>query len=507
MGFSEIVQKETENYLLTVPKTERKARGQFFTPVPIAEYMGSMVNFHGKSVRILDPGAGSGILTVSAVDHLIEQGVRHFEIDLYENNATIIPLLKANMWLARERLLSSGTVLDYQIIEKNFIEENQFAWTSMMSAKRYDVVISNPPYKKISKDSLEASVMRDVVYGQPNLYFLFMAMGAKLLKENGELIYIVPRSFSSGLYFSAFRKWFLSEMRITNLHLFVSRESVGGGQDSVLQETVILRAVKTHANQATIEITESADETCLDRMRKYKVDYKTCVRTDENAFIYFPTSAEDAQTLDFVNTWTANLPTLGFRVKTGQLVDFREREWMSPHPDSDTIPLLWPFNFNGMRVRFPVHVLGKPQYLKDNASTKRLQMNRGNYVLLKRFTSKEEKRRLQCALLFDEDFPDFHSLCAENHLNYISKTTGVMQHEEMYGLFVLLNSSYLDRYFRILNGSTQVNATEMNAIPFPQIQSIREMGWRAMQCADLNESACDAIIERQFAPQQVCKVM
>lgn len=507
MGFAEKVQVETECYLTTVPKTERKAIGQFFTPAPIAAYMGAMIRFQGRAVRLLDPGAGSGILTVSAVDHLVEQGVRHFDVDLYENNAAIASLLKNNMRFVRDRLRESGVVLNYQIIEKNFIEENQFAWTGMSPQEQYDVVISNPPYKKIGKDALEASVMRDVVYGQPNLYFLFMAMGVKLLKENGEFVYIVPRSFSSGLYFSAFRRWFLSEMRIANLHLFTSREAMGGGQDSILQETVILRALKTQAKQTVIGITESEDECCLDRMSRYTVDYRVCVKNDENAFLYFPTSAQDARTLDFVNRWDSSLPKLGFRVRTGQLVDFREREWMRQNPDSDTIPLLWAFNLNGMRIQFPVQVPGKPQYLKDDSSTKRLQMRRGNYVLLKRFTSKEEKRRLQCALLHDGDFASFHSLSTENHLNYISKIAGAMQSEEMYGLFVLLNSSHLDRYFRILNGSTQVNATEMNAIPFPPMQAIKEMGWRAMQCSDLSESVCDAIIEEQFAPQQTANVM
>ena len=507
MNFAKVLQLKTEEYLLTVTKTERKAIGQFFTPVSIASYMGTMTSFQGESVNILDAGAGTGILTASIIDNLIEKGVRHFEIDLYENNTTIIPVLENNIQLIKENLIPLGAVLNYRIIEKNFIEDNQLAWTGMLPSEKYDIVISNPPYKKIGKDSLEAALMRDIVYGQPNLYFLFMAMGAKLLKENGEFIFIVPRSFSSGLYFSAFRKWFLSEMCINNLHLFASREAVGGKQDNVLQETIIIKAAKTNKKPRKIEITESIDELCFDTINKYSVEYNTCVRDDENAFLYFPASEEDVLTLDFVNNWTSNLLELGFRMKTGQLVDFREREWMCQNPDADTIPLLWPFNFNGIRIQFPIKMPGKPQYLRDDLSTKRLQMNRGNYLLLKRFTSKEEKRRLQCVLLFDDDFSGFHSLSAENHLNYIAKTDGSMQHEEMYGLFVLLNSSYLDRYFRILNGSTQVNATEINAMPFPQIEYIREMGLQAMKYKDLSEFICDTIIEEQFALHLIQKAI
>jgi len=415
----------------------------------------------------------------------------------------VLPMLEKNMRRISDECISRDIGFEYMIIRENFISDSQFAWTGLLPSEKYDIVICNPPYKKIAKDSLEASLMSDIVYGQPNLYFLFMAMGAKLLKDDGEFIYIVPRSFSSGLYFSAFRKWFLSEMRITNLHLFSSREAVAGTQDSVLQETVILKAIKTTKLQSNIEVTESSGADCYENVGRIFIDYNTCVKNDKNSFLFFPTCKQDASTLDFVNNWPSTLPELGFRMKTGQLVDFRERKWMSQSPEAHTIPLLWPFNFSGARIRFPVHVTGKPQYLKDTLSTKRLQMNKGRYLLIKRFTSKEEKRRLQCALLLEDDLSEYNSLSTENHLNYIAKEDGIMMAEELYGLFVVLNSSYLDRYFRILNGSTQVNATEINAIPFPEIESIRAMGAKAMRYIDLDDSICDSIIEEQFVLQQV----
>ena len=507
MRLANVVEVRTQEYLQMVSKAERKAIGQFFTPASIADYMGELSTFKGEIARVLDPGAGSGILSAALIDKLIGRGVKQIEIDLYENNQAIIPLLESNLQYISGQLQAERVAFAYRIIDKNFIEANQFEWTGWLPSERYDIVVSNPPYKKIGKSALEASIMSDIVYGQPNLYFLFMAMGSKLLKKNGEFIYIVPRSFSSGLYFSAFRKWFLSEMRITNLHLFVSREAVGGGHDNVLQETIILKAIKTEGQVSNIIISESVDEFCAKVINSYKVNYHTCVRDDDNAFLYFPTSEEDAAILDFVNGWNANLPSLGFKMKTGLLVDFRERDWLRQTPDDSTVPLLWAYNFNGQKIRFPVEVSGKPQYLKDEPLTKRLQMSKGNYILLKRFTSKEEKRRLQCVLLFEDDFSEYRTISTENHLNFITKESGKMLPEEMYGLYVLLNSSYLDKYFRILNGSTQVNATEINAIPFPSINAIKEMGWGAMSYPNLDESLCDSIIEAQLMPRQIRKVM
>ena len=64
-----------------------------------------------------------------------------------------------------------------------------------------------------------------------------------------------------------------------------------------------------------------------------------------------------------------------------------------------------------------------------------------------------------------------------------------------YGLFVLLNSTLYDSYYRILNGSTQVNSTEINMMPVPPKDSIMEMG-RELIGMELTEQNCDKIVNR-----------
>jgi len=484
-------------YLNTVSRTERKKIGQFFTPAAIAEYMSGLSQNSSNTVSILDPGAGSGILSAAIIDALIKRGAKKIYLDVYENNPDIQFLLRENLNIVRRIAQNSGVEMYFNVFDGNFITENQFAWTGLIPNQKYDIVIANPPYKKIGKDDVEASVMQDIVYGQPNLYFLFMAMGTQLLKRGGECIYIVPRSFSSGLYFTAFRDYFLNTVQISNLHLFTSREAVGSSKDSVLQETIILRAVKENVHPTIIEITESADGDCHIANR-YSVAYDTCIKSDDNLFLFFPTSEEDAQVLDFVNQWSASLPELGYRMKTGIVVDFRETSWMRAEYSEAVFPLLWAYNFHENRVRFPIEVSGKPQYLFNTLETNRLKMEKGNYLLLKRFTSKEERKRLQCALLFEEDFSTYDAISTENHLNYITKLNGRMSREEMFGLFVVLNSSYMDKYFRILNGSTQVNANEVNAMPFPVLNDLIQIGRTAMHVTSLTDADCDDILETRF---------
>jgi adenine-specific DNA-methyltransferase len=506
MSLARTIYDNTTAYLNTISRVERKKIGQFFTPAAIAEYMSGLSRSFNETVSILDPGAGSGILSAAIVDVLIVKGIKEILLDVYENNSNILCLLKKNLIIIQQIARSKGVEMRFNIFEDNFITVNQFAWTGLIPNQKYDIVIANPPYKKINKNDVEANIMQDIVYGQPNLYFLFIAMGAQLLKSGGECIYIVPRSFSSGMYFTAFRNYFLNTVQITNLHLFTSRESVGGSKDSVLQETVIFRAIKENVRPKDIEITESINEDCRIANR-YSVAYDTCVKDDDNSFLFLPTSEEDTKVLDFVNQWPASLPELGYRMKTGIVVDFRETSWMRADNSGAVIPLLWAHNLYENRVRFPVEADGKPQYLYNTKETNRLKMKKGNYLLLKRFTSKEERKRIQCALLFEEDFSLYDAISTENHLNFITKLDGRMGKEEMYGLFVVLNSSYMDRYFRVLNGSTQVNANEINAMPFPVKNDLLQIGRTAIRFPSLTDIDCDGILENRFLLTAVNRAM
>ena len=105
-----------------------------------------------------------------------------------------------------------------------------------MAMEEFDAVIMNPPYFKIGADSAHALAMGDAFQGQTNIYMLFMARAAELLRPNGELVAITPRSFCNGLYFRNFRRWFFSRMALRHVHLFECRRSTF---DNVLQESVI----------------------------------------------------------------------------------------------------------------------------------------------------------------------------------------------------------------------------------------------------------------------------
>lgn len=68
---SEVI-KSTQDYLQSMPKSERKKIGQFFTSEEIAKYMACLFDLDSlpEEISILDPGAGSGILTAALLDRI-----------------------------------------------------------------------------------------------------------------------------------------------------------------------------------------------------------------------------------------------------------------------------------------------------------------------------------------------------------------------------------------------------------------------------------------------------
>lgn len=474
----------TDNYLNSINKKERKKIGQFFTSKETALFMANLSKCKKRSIRILDAGAGTGILSIALLEKLNKiDEIESIEIDLYENDNKIINILDSNMRKAQEVLKK---IIHYNIINKNFIVFNKNSETPI-----YDIVVSNPPYKKIGKNDIESTVMQDVVYGQPNLYFLFMEMSERLLKKDGELICIVPRSWTSGTYFKKFRQKFLDNTKITNMHLFVSRDEVFN-KENVLQETMIIRAIKSDVKLKEIQITQSFSNNDFDKIKSYLINYDTCIKNDDERYVYLPVDDQDINVLEIVNNFNTKLKDIGLKLKTGLTVDFRNEEFLEKNATSENVPLLSSIHFKNGLISFPSNQDEAQYVTKDNSAL--LQKNT-NYLFIKRFSSKEENRRIQPAMFFKNELDNYDYISTENHINFITcLNNSELDKNMVYGLYVIYNSSLYDKYYRILNGSTQVNATEINNIPIPSENLIIELGKRIRENGNITTEVCDNIL-------------
>ncbi|MCH5289559.1 MAG: Eco57I restriction-modification methylase domain-containing protein [Treponema sp.] len=475
-----------------MPKGERKKCGQFFTSMETARYMAGMFSIPKQdTISILDAGAGSGILSCAMIERLDSvDGVEEIEITCYETDANVLPLLKENMQYAQNH---SRKKVSISIITENYITSQYLDFNNMLGGnpapKKYDFAIGNPPYMKIPKAAPEAAAMPKVCHGAPNLYFLFAAMGLFNLKDDGELVYIIPRSWTSGAYFSRFRKYFLSEGKLAHIHLFGSRNKVFDNED-VLQETIIVKAIKTKVRPETVSITSTDTNKDFSSGRSLSVPYDLVV-SGNDLYVFLVTSKDEVASLKKLRRWSKTLPDIGLRMKTGLTVDFRNWDSIRDETEEGAIPLFYSWHIKQGEVHFPMQK--EHEYMVTEQ--KSLMQDNRNYLFVKRFTAKEEPRRLQCGVYLAKNFPRYSKISTQNKINFIEGLLAEMSDCLVYGLYVLFNSSLYDAYYRMLNGSTQVNSTEINAMPVPDLETIQEMGRKIMRSKDMSEKNCDMILE------------
>ena len=289
----------TNEYIESMPKKERKKYGQFFTSMETARFMAGLYKLDKKTgkVSVLDAGAGSGILSCAFIERMETiDSIQEIELTCYENDENVLPLLKRNLEYCKEETKKKLTV---NIVEDNYILSQYLDFNHMLGGnaepKKYDFVIGNPPYMKIPKDAPEATAMPEVCYGAPNLYFIFASMGLFNLCENGEMVYIIPRSWTSGAYFKRFREYFLTEGKLEHIHLFVSRNKVFD-KESVLQETMIIRVRKTSEKPETVTITSSKSNSDFGELTSLTVPYDLVV-AGSDYYVYLVTDENDVTVL------------------------------------------------------------------------------------------------------------------------------------------------------------------------------------------------------------------
>ena len=461
----------------------RRQLGQFFTPVSVARFMAALVHPARSVRRLLDPGAGTGILACALCEALPANAGGPVHVDAYEVDDVLAPLCTASLSYAREFVAKRGVTLSFTVHRSDFVTGNaRLLSPGLFDAEPsgfYDVAIANPPYFKLQKDDPRARATASVVHGQPNIYALFLALMARLLVDQGAMVTITPRSFTTGDYFRRFREDLFRQVIPEAVHLFHSRKDAFR-RDAVLQENVILKCRKRRPSpSAAVVISTSHGASDLDRPTRRRVGLASVVDLNSSALtVHIPADDADDEVAGFVRSWPLNLHRLGLEVSTGPVVAFRANRFLRSEARRGEIhvPLLWLQHIRPMIVSWPLRTCTKPQHIHNCPESRRLLVPNATYVLLRRFTAKEERRRLTATPLGRAELPGSW-IGLENHLNYVHRPGGSgLDDDEAIGLAALLGTALLDRYVRISSGTTQVNAAELRRLPLPEQTHLVELG-------------------------------
>jgi len=496
--------QKAREYSKNISKEHKKSLGQFFTPLKTAYFMASLVNLDlaQKRFRILDPGCGILTLTCALVESLIQRNIniKEFEIDAFDTDPSLSGLIIKVSNVLKDWGNERGVKIMVNYYSSDFLLSNEASIKGDIDSQIYDLVIANPPYFKISKEDMRLSIFDKPLKGQQNIYSLFLLGAAKLLKKHGQLVFIVPRSFTSGLYFQSFRDSFFDEITFDYFHLFGSRTD-GFKKDQVLQENLILKA--THKCEEIPYIVKISSSTGINDLLQIKQKEfpigQLIKKIGKFNFIHLPVNSSEERAMRLFSTWNKNLSSFGMKVSTGPVVPFRCKSYLKHENsnNSNCVPLLWMHNCLKMELNWPFKKTGKEDWIIDNSQSNSKTLPNQNFIILRRFSSKDDRSKLIATPHLEENF--HHSrLGIENHLNYLYRPNGTLETVEVFGLSVLYNSTLFDAYFRSLSGNTQVSASELNAIPLPPIDLIKKIGAQYISLNGQGIKEIDNIVNRTF---------
>ncbi len=455
------------------------------TSAPVARFMASL--FPSSTIekcRLLDAGAGVGALTCAFLDRWSAASGLNFrkaEVEVYE----IDPSLRTHLEMTLGRYATKLPVA-YEVFAADFILEA--ACRRMQTSRRFTHAILNPPYKKINSASEHRLILRQAGIETVNLYSAFVALALTLMQPGGQLVAIIPRSFCNGPYYRPFRTFLLRHAALRHIHLFASR-SKAFKDDDVLQENVIIR-LERGGSQGNVTISNSADDTFDDlSMHEHPFD-RIVFPDDPEQFIHVPTSLEP-NAIERASAIRFSLREVGVSVSTGPVVDFRLLDHIQQEPATGTVPLLYPSHFTGYATRWPGEGTKRGNAIQLNADTKRWLFPNGFYTVARRFSAKEERRRIVASVVTPAAFPDAPMLGFENHLNVFHEDKRGLPENLAHGLAAFLNTTAVDDYFRRFNGHTQVNATDLRLMKYPDRPALIALGEWAHAQSELTQAALD----------------
>ncbi|WP_375403736.1 class I SAM-dependent DNA methyltransferase [uncultured Sphingomonas sp.] len=477
-------------YTTLLAARERGALGAFYTPPALAARLFDLADEQGidwTKARVLDPASGGGAFLLPAAERMItalpaaepafvlrQIGARLLGLELdpyaagFGQNA--IELLLADVTTA------AGRAAPIVVRVADAIEEAPSA--------RFDLVIGNPPYGRVTLTPEQRARFARSLYGHANLFGVFTDIAVRWTKRGGTIAYLTPTSFLSGHYYSALRAMIAKEAPPVAIDFVHARRGVF---EDVLQET-LLAAYRRGAKpgRAQVHYVQVASEREAHVIRNGTIGLPSPPSQPWLA----PREPGHSRLIAAAEDMPARLADWGYSVSTGPLVWNRFKGQMRQRPAKGVHPLIWAeaITADG-RFVFRAEKRNHAPYFKIERGDAWLLVEEA-CVLVQRTTAKEQARRLIAAEL-PADFIAAHGgVVVENHLNMVRPA--LRPSVSPATVAAVLNSLVVDQLFRCINGSVAVSAFEMEAVPLPYPAAMRRVEEL------VSSGACSSAIEREL---------
>lgn len=486
-----------------IAQKQRSKMGQFFTPSVVAEHLGRLIQLPpvGTDFTLLDPGAGPGSLSAAVVAHAIEQGWSgRLRVTAVEMDPAVAETLTETLDDCMQTAGAAGIEMTFEVVVDDFLE-----WVARLDQldtgtdlpAQYDAAIMNPPYLKIATSSRQRALVEAAGCGSPNLYSAFITMTMRVLDHNGQLVAITPRSFANGTYFQPFRRDLLSRGSLTDVHVYESRDAAFADTD-VLQESVIWRLGLGAAATDTVNVSHSASPEEPWHVRSL-AQSEVITPGDDQLVIHLRLDARADAVAAKMAAMPCSYGQLSAQVSTGMVVDFRSRDWLVESATDNTVPMVYQANARDGECRWPDGA-GKPSHFVACDETQKMLLPEGWYVVVKRFSAKEEPRRVVAAVWNPNTYPG--PVAFDNKTNVFHAGKRGLSEAFARGLTAYLNSRLVDEAFRNFSGHTQVNAGDLKMLRYPTPEQLEAIG-NALMGRPLWGDEMDDVLDEQLADERM----
>jgi len=276
---------------------DKKNLGQFYTPQIVVDYIIDYLKIH-KNSKILDPTCGCGIFLVSMYNYLkFKKKYQNVLGNLYgvDLNDSAAKITRLNLWFRDSRTRSNLNLLENNIRIGNSIVENKsickkaFNWNKEFSGifeqGGFDFIIGNPPYVTLKNGSdydINDMNFRNISNGSTNAASLIVAKSFELLKDNGVMAFVLPKTMLRVNSYSKLRSHILNRAKI--LHIL----NLGSGFKGVKGEQIVLFLQKSDSNNDENQISiRVISDKCLDYKSAKEFTISQSVFKKYNNFLIF----------------------------------------------------------------------------------------------------------------------------------------------------------------------------------------------------------------------------
>jgi tRNA1(Val) A37 N6-methylase TrmN6 len=253
----------------------RKARGAFFTPQPIAEFLTAWALADRPGARLLDPTCGDGVFLLTAARKLRTLGANR---DAIERQVVGVDLHLESLADAQRLLYEEG--LGARLHEADFFcvappDELFTEWPP------FDAVVGNPPFVRYQQHngesrrrSAQAALRQGVrLSGLASSWAALLVHAGAFLAPEGRLAMVLPAELLTVSYAEPVRRWLRRRFAAVKLVLFERLQF-----DDALEHVVLLLAHGTGGCDA-FSLYHVPDAGDLERIRPF--DEFSVAPTDE----------------------------------------------------------------------------------------------------------------------------------------------------------------------------------------------------------------------------------